>query len=354
MKRVKTALLFNDKYKQGYSYIMPQYTSSATNRGVVVNTTLDTITNVQTITVTLPSGQSATTTVPGNTEGVPVSATRDIQNQFAAQGITTYDGPAVNRGISSTTTDVVNQSAVASRTSEATGNPPPAETQPIPVSTTSNPSPTPTTSTQTVQTQPNPNSDPNTNIGAEIQVPTSEILQEPPVTNDGDEFTGIDDQVERQRQLEDGSLEFAGIDEQIAANENTLQEPPVLSDEEVDTYIRQAGQDETITSPDSITENVFNPGATFNAGEENVFDPTGNQGAPRGLSTSLQDTRSKATQQDVANFQAKPDWRVRLSLAPGADYLYKVKPSSNAGILEPLAQTDGVIFPYTPAISVNY
>jgi hypothetical protein len=128
-----------------------------------------------------------------------------------------------------------------------------------------------------------------------------------------------------------------------------------LSNDEVDTYIRQAGQqDETITSPNSITENVFDPGTTFNAGEESVFDPTGNQGAPRGLTTTLQDTRSKATQQDVSNFLAKPDWRVRLSLAPGADYLYKVKPSSNAGILEPLAQTDGVIFPYTPAISVNY
>jgi hypothetical protein len=97
---------------------------------------------------------------------------------------------------------------------------------------------------------------------------------------------------------------------------------------------------------------VFNPGQTTNAGEENVFDPTGNQGAPRGLTTTLEDTRSKATQQDVSNFLAKPDWRVRLSLAPGATYLYKNK--GKEGILLPLAATDGVIFPYTPAISVQY
>ena len=183
----------------------------------------------------------------------------------------------------------------------------------------------------------------------------NEPLQEPPAT-EVDEFTGIDEQVERQRQLEDGSLEFAGIDEQIADNENALQEPPQLSDEEVDAYLQQAGQqDETITSPNSITENVFDPSGNNGASvEENVFDPTGNNGAPasRGLSTTLRDTQGQATSQDVANFQAKPDWRVRLSLAPGATYLYKDKAA--AGILAPLAATDGVIFPYTPAISVQY
>ena len=183
----------------------------------------------------------------------------------------------------------------------------------------------------------------------------NEPLQEPPAT-EVDEFTGIDEQVERQRQLEDGSLEFAGIDEQIADNENALQEPPQLSEEEVDAYLQTAGQqDETITSPNSITENVFDPSGNNGASvEENVFDPTGNNGAPtsRGLSTTLRDTQGQATSQDVANFQAKPDWRVRLSLAPGATYLYKDKAA--AGILAPLAATDGVIFPYTPAISVQY
>lgn len=45
------------------------------------------------------------------------------------------------------------------------------------------------------------------------------------------------------------------------------------------------------------------------------------------------------------------DWRVRLSLAPGADYLYNATPS---GILQPLKNTGGVIFPYTPKISTSY
>jgi hypothetical protein len=46
-----------------------------------------------------------------------------------------------------------------------------------------------------------------------------------------------------------------------------------------------------------------------------------------------------------------PDWRVKLSLAPGANYLYK---NGLAGILYPLYLTDGVIFPYTPKIDMSY
>ena len=45
------------------------------------------------------------------------------------------------------------------------------------------------------------------------------------------------------------------------------------------------------------------------------------------------------------------DWRVRLSLAAGADYLYN---ASSPGILGPLAKTGGVIFPYMPKIDVAY
>jgi hypothetical protein len=153
--------------------------------------------------------------------------------------------------------------------------------------------------------------------------------------------------------------EFDGIDQQVDDNENTLQEPPQLSDDEVDAYLQQGGESETITSPDSITENVFDPRQDV---EENVFNPTqdvqesvfdpeaGGSGGYSGTTAKL-NTQSQATQQDVANFKQKEDWRVRLSLAPGATYLYK---DSSPGILAPLAATDGVIFPYTPSISVAY
>lgn len=45
------------------------------------------------------------------------------------------------------------------------------------------------------------------------------------------------------------------------------------------------------------------------------------------------------------------DWRVRLVLASGANYLYE---DDNNAILKPLQDSNGVIFPYTPQISTTY
>ena len=58
-------------------------------------------------------------------------------------------------------------------------------------------------------------------------------------------------------------------------------------------------------------------------------------------------------QPQISNLQfaANTDWRVTLRLAPGATYLYN---DSQAGLLQPLKVTNGVIFPYTPAISTAY
>lgn len=63
------------------------------------------------------------------------------------------------------------------------------------------------------------------------------------------------------------------------------------------------------------------------------------------------ETQSQASVQDQQNAAAGIDWRVRLSLAPSATYLYK---DDTNLLLAPLAVTDGVIFPYTPSISINY
>lgn len=68
----------------------------------------------------------------------------------------------------------------------------------------------------------------------------------------------------------------------------------------------------------------------------------------RGLTNNAQNQSTLQTRQ---NTPAAADWRVRLRLAPNANYLYKVK---DPGILAPLAATDGVIFPYTPAIETSY
>lgn len=88
----------------------------------------------------------------------------------------------------------------------------------------------------------------------------------------------------------------------------------------------------------SITGVVPNTGAGAGTNAQALAAQLRNQQSIRSL-------RSAAT--------TSQDWRVRLKLAPGANYLYKV-PSSQVGILKPLQDTDGVIFPYTPAIETAY
>jgi hypothetical protein len=60
---------------------------------------------------------------------------------------------------------------------------------------------------------------------------------------------------------------------------------------------------------------------------------------------------NQATLQARYKQPANDDWRVRLSLSVGANYLYK---DPNPGILAPLSKTDGVVFPYTPTIDTSY
>ena len=333
---------------------MAQYTSSQTTAGgLVINAILDSITNTITYTATAPNGASTTTTAPASEVGNSVANVNSLRNPLRTQGVTTAVYFGIGDALESVQISVSRQAAQAQATATVTDTPPPAESTPIPVASANNPNTTPAPSEPLVEnaTTPatgqtaadaafqeanaspqqtiDPNSDPNTNIGAGGQDVTGfEPLTEPPATSDGDEFSGIDEQVQRQKDLEDGSLEFAGIDQQVANNENGLQEPPQLSEEEIAQQIQQAGQ-------------------TDGEIQESVFDPTG----AGGNTGALAETRGAATNQDAVSFEKAKDWRVRLSLAPSAKYLYKADVS---GILKPLAATNGVIFPYTPSVSVVY
>jgi hypothetical protein len=64
-----------------------------------------------------------------------------------------------------------------------------------------------------------------------------------------------------------------------------------------------------------------------------------------------QNAINQATLQSRYRQPGSSDWRVRLQLAPGSDYLYNATP---AGILAPLEATNGVIFPYVPQIITGY
>ena len=72
---------------------------------------------------------------------------------------------------------------------------------------------------------------------------------------------------------------------------------------------------------------------------ENIFNPDSVQ--------------SQANLNEENTGDAGNDWRFRIRLATGSEVLYK-DPNAGTGVLAPLAATDGVIFPYTPQVMVNY
>ena len=201
-----------------------------------------------------------------------------------------------------------------------------------------------------------PNTDPNTNVGSE-----------PVVENATPALVTGQNAAADAAFLEANASEQQVIDPNSDPNTNigndSQEQPPqpqqtisIASDP--NTNIGTEGQ--TITSPNSVTENVFDPRqeVTENVFDprqevtENVFDPTsGGAGGYKGLQGSTDAARAQQITQDAENAKTQGDWRVRLSLAPSAGYLYKAQ---NPGILAPLQKTDGVIFPYIPQIQVTY
>lgn len=84
----------------------------------------------------------------------------------------------------------------------------------------------------------------------------------------------------------------------------------------------------------------------FNFSEETGADTN------QGLQEATDDAQAQATVQDAQNWALQGDWRVRLALAPQSpSILYR---ADEPGVLAPLKDTDGVIFPYTPNINVTY
>jgi hypothetical protein len=77
--------------------------------------------------------------------------------------------------------------------------------------------------------------------------------------------------------------------------------------------------------------------------------PTGSAVGLQGVRTN---TQAQKTAQDQSAFANKQDWRVKLSLAPNSSYLYNA--INVQGILQPLIDTKGVVFPYTPSIQIQY
>ena len=393
---------------------MADYSNTQTTaRGTTVTAVFSSDASTVTYTLTTPSGKVAivTSQVPaaGPANYTPNSGTtvKSITDQLKAASGGGFEGQLEATGfgdaIVSSFGEAYDQFRRASTAATATNTPvPDAPAPPSPTNNQANPA-----------VAPAPNNTPL------VTSSTPALVNQPGVI--ADDATGVDAAVERQKQIEDGSLEFAGIDEQIANNENGLQEPPLLTDEEVnqqiedtiaeqkfedsfvddatgvdaavaqqkfeDSFVDDAtGVDEQVAEKKTINENTtgqavvaedgtVNPNIKINPETGELYVPVGdagiddqirkqaeerrvestnpNQGGASSNKTALRNTQAAQTEQTAQKFKAQEDWRVRLSLAPGATYLYKVGQGA-AGILNPLQATDGVIFPYTPAISVSY
>jgi len=151
-------------------------------------------------------------------------------------------------------------------------------------------------------------------------------------------------------------------DEEILARQN----PGGLSDEEIQARQAQPvnpGVDRGVGGTAYDDDGNLNPGWTLDENNNPVFVGGGFvEPATAESAAASREAATKLRAKQQATFQARykqpgnQDWRVRLSLSPNANYLYNAGTprGSGAGILAPLANTDGVIFPYTPTISTTY
>lgn len=82
-----------------------------------------------------------------------------------------------------------------------------------------------------------------------------------------------------------------------------------------------------------------------------VTGSNGSGGYPS-VQTGLDQSRSSGNLGREVPFPTTRDYRVRISLAPSANYLYNI--ATQKDLLYPLKATRGVIYPYTPTINVTY
>jgi hypothetical protein len=167
-----------------------------------------------------------------------------------------------------------------------------------------------------------PNVDPQTGAGDELATPLTDFQR-------------------------DGNTDGYGSQNELAVPVSDIQtEATPVSPSSAVGY----GDDGDEFTTDSLG-NTFKNGSLYRAAE--VDDETGlplnlSQG---GVSSQVRQAQNQETNRSLAQMPVNTDWRVVLRLAPGATYLYN---APQAGLLQPLKTTNGVVFPYTPSITTAY
>lgn len=126
----------------------------------------------------------------------------------------------------------------------------------------------------------------------------------------------------------------------------------ILAEQELNVTSGLTLATSTVTEDDPFEQARRDAAAAFDAAGPTEADvQTAINSQTAALTTQA---RTQQSIRELRNNKAQAsDWRVRLRLAPGSNYLYKAD-SRQLGILAPLALTDGVIFPYTPSIDTAY
>jgi len=123
------------------------------------------------------------------------------------------------------------------------------------------------------------------------------------------------------------------------------------------------GDDDTSVFPTTSPAPVEVAGDRTADGQSQFLDPM-QRGANQQAAAEA-NTIQQATLQSTFKQPGNGDWRFRISLAENANYLYGIinnsergggagAANSGPGILAPLANTGGVIFPYTPSVTSSY
>lgn len=148
---------------------------------------------------------------------------------------------------------------------------------------------------------------------------------------------------------------IALTDAQVAARLSRGEIKFEAVDPEFDPYA--FGTQDELSVPQSDVQfsaspvNTAESGTSVNPSNADNGEATNAQLSASRTSSQVGQARSQQTNSNLAQFPVNTDWRVVLRLAPNANYLYA---APDAGLLQPLKTTNGVIFPYTPTITTAY
>lgn len=114
--------------------------------------------------------------------------------------------------------------------------------------------------------------------------------------------------------------------------------------------VQPDAQDPQAIAADNV--NKTNAGITETIQKNPVSSAGNNEFPNNNVASSVDAARAEGTNQAQYSVRQQEDWRVRLTLAQEAPYLYNA--SKEGDILYPLSVTKGVVFPYTPQIQMLY